>query len=265
MASGVKVTTNRTTLKVEIGRAAAANPDVREQLKRHFSRWQGRELADVVGDHYKEVFVQATRIIASGAPNAERGRNISIATRFGIAAMGFWAALSFKYMKDKAREYPLTSDKWWTRRSMYKGAAPLRAPAKKGGKPRKGRVSKRRTTLQVASAASSALTKTAGGNYRNAATLTKVKAAQRKGNLPQVAITANIGLKPTGNAMLDFIARTSFIRGQSVWTGVGKAQVEGADDADIVIAATDQRRPLISRLAAALGQQAVEALSKMKI
>ena len=237
----VTVKANRTTIGVSVLRnVAARNPEVQRQLRDHFAKWQGREVADLVGDHYKEVFVQATRATATGFPGAGRDGKNAIRTGFGVMPLGSWVALTIKYIKEKIRTHKGTEDMWWKRSGVVS---------------------------TVISRASRSLTRTGGGNLRNAASFTGITSKHAGGNLPQVRLSGKIGLKPTGHPTLDFLARSSFASGTPVWSSFpeGAKTPDQGGELGIVLAVTDRRRPLISQLAAALGQEAVKAISKLKL
>lgn len=270
--ANVRVKVNRTTIGVEVlRRVASDNPEVKEQLRRHFSKYQGKVLSDEVGRHYKHVFIEATKVALNGLPGTEQGASHKVSINLGngilSVPLGAWEALTRKYRQAKSLEHPGSENVFWSKRGFSKAGAPKpvirNADGVRSSNPRKVPNNGLPTT---ASTLTSALRQLGSGMRGNPGQLRDVKIGGKKNNLGQVPLTAKISLRSTGSTMLDFIAGRSFMRRRPVWefTPPG-TKVEGADDAGIVIAATDQRRPLISRLAAALGQRAVIALSNMKI
>lgn len=220
-----KVTTKKVTIRTEaVKRAAANNPQVRQQLTDQFRKFTGRQMVNVVTAHYQEAINQAARIVDSGVPGGDTGRQVTVKTSFGNVAIGFWEALTERYRKSKRRAWPGTENLFWKQT---------------------GATSKYLLKLAISV---------------GPARLSRVQATASKSG-STVKITSTITAPRTGDPVIDGLTRNSFVQGapDQVQSGGGKNLTPAG-----IVAVTEARRPLISQLAAALGLRAMQALRNVK-
>lgn len=223
-----KVTTKKVTLRTEaLKRVAAAYPGVQRQLEDQFRKFTGRQMVNIVTEHYQEAINQAARLADQGVPGAESGASPVVNTRFGSVAMGLWTALTDRYRKNKRRQRPGTESLFWkfrgdTGRYLIKLAIGVRS-----------------------------------------ASLSRVKAELSSSRAKAtIRISSTITAPSTGDPVIDGLMRNSFVQGAPTFVqgeGGGKTLTPAG-----IVAVTEARRPLISQLAAALGNKAVQALRKIK-
>lgn len=219
------VTTRKVTLRTEVlKRAAAQNPDVRNQLQRQFARFTGREMVKVVNSHYQEALVQAADTMSEGVAGAFSGVNASRRTRFGTAALGYWRALTRKYLTKK-RNLPGAGRFW--KRTGQTGAF-----------------------LRNLS------------NTIPSASLTNVKAEAATGGKSKVSvrISSTITVPSSGNAVIDGLVRDGFVQGKPTFVRRPSSVFTHAD----IIRVNEEQRPLLTQLAIAMGIRARQALSNLK-
>ena len=222
-----KVTTRKVTLGTEaIKRAAARDPRVLKQLENQFRRFTGREMANVVTDHFQEAIGHAARLVDDGVPGAESGAAPTVRTRFGAVVISYWSALTSRYRASKKRNFAGTEGLFWKR----SGAT---------GK----------YLLKVSTGVKSAR-------------LSRVKAEPSSATArAQVRVSSTITTPFTGDPVIDGLMRNSFVQGEPTFVrGSGGKTLTPAG----IVAVTEARRPLISQLAATLGIRAQQALRKIK-
>lgn len=228
-----KVTTRKVTLGTEaIKRAAARDPRVLKQLENQFRRFTGREMANVVTDHFQEAIGHAARLVDDGVPGAESGAAPTVRTRFGAVVISYWSALTSRYRASKKRNFAGTEGLFWKR----SGAT---------GK----------YLLKVSTGVKSAR-------------LSKVKAEPSSATArAQVRVSSTITTPFTGDPVIDGLMRNSFVQGEPTFVrGSAGKNLTPAGIVAVMEAGKGGQppRPLISQLAAALGIRAQQALRKIK-
>lgn len=225
-----RVTTKKVTLRTEaIKRVAASNPGVLAQLEDGFRRYTGRQMVNIVTEHYQEGINQAAALVDRGIPGAETGGPQTVSTRFGEVLLGYWAALTGRHRAMKAKKYPGTQGLFWHMRG---------------------------TTGRY-------LIKLAVGV--KSARLSKVKAAPSSASAKAtVRISSTITAPSTGDPVIDDLMRNAFVQGAPTLPTRARGEEGKSLSPAGIVAVTEARRPLISQLAAALGIRARQAIGKIK-
>lgn len=228
--ANTRVTTKKVTLQAEaIKRAVARDPAVLKKLEDEFRKYTGRQMVNVVTEHYQEAINQAARVVDQGIPGAESDTTPTISTRFGGVTLGLWAALAPRYRKFKARSAPGTQGLFW----------------------------------KLSGATGKYMIRLAVGV--KSARLSRVKAVPSSATAKAtVRVSATITTPVTGDPVIDGLMRDPFVQGEVKLP----TKVRGADGKSLtpagIVAVTEARRPLISQLAATLGKRAQQALRKIK-
>lgn len=224
-----RVTTKKVTIRTEaIKRAAAHNPAVLHQLEDKFRRFTGRQMTNIVTEHYQEAINQAAALVDRGIPGAGTGGAQTVGTRFGDVLLGYWEALTTRYRAQKKRKRPGTEGLFWhlsgsTGRYMIKLAVGVKS-----------------------------------------ARLSKVKAEPSSSTAKAtVRISSTITAPSTGDPVIDDLMRNAFVQGEATLPTRARGEEGKSLTPAGIVAVTEARRPLISQLAAALGIRARQAIGKI--